>query len=284
MSSASINSLLNLLQISDSAFPTGSFAHSAGLEAAYQRGFLTSSEKVEQFLLASLENGPSMYLSWGKRERCGLTLKQSCLWIGFWMLRWATTLPTEQAHNRAGLWSRLPVRRTEVANWLTFRTWFMMESCWDIRLWCTASSARSWVSPKTRLLCPSSSAHSEQWWPLLCDLEPQALSRVSECSLSSSQEYQKLSTAIDGEPPIKPPMCSPWSTWCRVPTTSCSPACSTRDANKRSTIQKNINEFKPAKVHSTSKFFIHFAHTLHSLKANLDHVATRGHGLPLLLV
>ncbi|KAK8785686.1 hypothetical protein V5799_007959 [Amblyomma americanum] len=56
MSSLDTNSLLNLLQISDSAFPTGSFAHSGGLEAAYQRGFLTSSEKVQQFLLASLEN------------------------------------------------------------------------------------------------------------------------------------------------------------------------------------------------------------------------------------
>lgn len=56
MSSHDTNSLLNLLQISDSAFPTGSFAHSAGLEAAYQRGLLTTSEKVEQFLLASIEN------------------------------------------------------------------------------------------------------------------------------------------------------------------------------------------------------------------------------------
>lgn len=56
MSSHDTNSLLNLLQISDSAFPTGSFAHSAGLEAAYQRGLLTTSEKVEQFLLASVEN------------------------------------------------------------------------------------------------------------------------------------------------------------------------------------------------------------------------------------
>uniref|UniRef100_A0A224Z560 Urease accessory protein uref posttranslational modification n=1 Tax=Rhipicephalus zambeziensis TaxID=60191 RepID=A0A224Z560_9ACAR len=56
MSSPDTNSLLNLLQISDSAFPTGSFAHSAGLEAAYQRGFLTTSEKVEKFLLASTEN------------------------------------------------------------------------------------------------------------------------------------------------------------------------------------------------------------------------------------
>ncbi|XP_049519687.1 uncharacterized protein LOC119445919 isoform X2 [Dermacentor silvarum] len=56
MSSSATNSLLNLLQISDSAFPTGSFAHSAGLEVAYQRGFLTTSEKVEKFLLASVEN------------------------------------------------------------------------------------------------------------------------------------------------------------------------------------------------------------------------------------
>lgn len=56
MSSPDTNSLLNLLQISDSAFPTGSFAHSAGLEAAYQRGFLSTSEKVEKFLLASTEN------------------------------------------------------------------------------------------------------------------------------------------------------------------------------------------------------------------------------------
>nr|XP_054931242.1 uncharacterized protein LOC126540132 isoform X2 [Dermacentor andersoni] len=56
MSSPDTNYLLNLLQISDSAFPTGSFAHSAGLEVAYQRGFLTTSEKVEKFLLASVEN------------------------------------------------------------------------------------------------------------------------------------------------------------------------------------------------------------------------------------
>ncbi|XP_065286429.1 uncharacterized protein [Dermacentor albipictus] len=56
MSSPDTNYLLNLLQISDSAFPTGSFAHSAGLEVAYQRGFLNTSEKVEKFLLASVEN------------------------------------------------------------------------------------------------------------------------------------------------------------------------------------------------------------------------------------
>lgn len=69
MSSASINSLLNLLQISDSAFPTGSFAHSAGLEAAYQRGFLASSEKVEQFLLASLENVGSFSVPFVREAR-----------------------------------------------------------------------------------------------------------------------------------------------------------------------------------------------------------------------
>ncbi|XP_040066750.1 urease accessory protein UreF isoform X3 [Ixodes scapularis] len=34
--------LLNLLQISDSAFPTGSFAHSGGFEVAGQRGFIDS--------------------------------------------------------------------------------------------------------------------------------------------------------------------------------------------------------------------------------------------------
>uniref|UniRef100_A0A4D5RXV5 Putative urease accessory protein uref posttranslational modification n=1 Tax=Ixodes scapularis TaxID=6945 RepID=A0A4D5RXV5_IXOSC len=48
--------LLNLLQISDSAFPTGSFAHSGGFEVAGQRGFIDSADKVEQFLVASLEN------------------------------------------------------------------------------------------------------------------------------------------------------------------------------------------------------------------------------------
>ncbi|CAN7984790.1 unnamed protein product [Ixodes hexagonus] len=53
---AATSSFLNLLQISDSAFPTGSFAHSGGFEAAGQRGFLASADKVEQFLVASLEN------------------------------------------------------------------------------------------------------------------------------------------------------------------------------------------------------------------------------------
>ncbi|CAN7975343.1 unnamed protein product [Ixodes persulcatus] len=55
-STAATSLLLNLLQISDSAFPTGSFAHSGGFEAAGQRGFIDSADKVEQFLVASLEN------------------------------------------------------------------------------------------------------------------------------------------------------------------------------------------------------------------------------------
>lgn len=69
MSSSDTNVLLNLLQISDSAFPTGSFAHSAGLEAAYQRGFLTTSDKVEKFLLASVENVGSFSVPFVKEAR-----------------------------------------------------------------------------------------------------------------------------------------------------------------------------------------------------------------------
>ncbi|XP_037513862.1 uncharacterized protein LOC119390342 [Rhipicephalus sanguineus] len=69
MSSPDTNVLLNLLQISDSAFPTGSFAHSAGLEAAYQRGFLTTSEKVEEFLLASVENVGSFSVPFVREAR-----------------------------------------------------------------------------------------------------------------------------------------------------------------------------------------------------------------------
>lgn len=69
MSSPDTNVLLNLLQISDSAFPTGSFAHSAGLEAAYQRGFLTTSDKVEKFLLASVENVGSFSVPFVKEAR-----------------------------------------------------------------------------------------------------------------------------------------------------------------------------------------------------------------------
>src|SRR5439155_18422800 len=53
-------SLLSLLQWSDSAFPTGGYAHSAGLESYCQAGMIRDAEGVESFLLAQLEgaSGP----------------------------------------------------------------------------------------------------------------------------------------------------------------------------------------------------------------------------------
>lgn len=43
-----------LWQLTDSAFPTGGFAHSGGLEAAYQQGEVQTVEDVETFIRASL--------------------------------------------------------------------------------------------------------------------------------------------------------------------------------------------------------------------------------------
>ncbi|MDC0739756.1 urease accessory protein UreF [Polyangium mundeleinium] len=46
---------LLLLQLADSAFPTGGFAHSGGLEAAAQLGEITGPSSLERFLLHNLE-------------------------------------------------------------------------------------------------------------------------------------------------------------------------------------------------------------------------------------
>ena len=48
--------LLSLLQISDTAFPTGSFAHSMGLEAFYDAGELTGDEDLRSFVRLSLNS------------------------------------------------------------------------------------------------------------------------------------------------------------------------------------------------------------------------------------
>ncbi|MDA1192759.1 MAG: urease accessory protein UreF, partial [Candidatus Poribacteria bacterium] len=50
-------SLLHLLQMTDSAFPTGSFAHSFGLETYVQRGIVHDRASFEAFLRSSLANG-----------------------------------------------------------------------------------------------------------------------------------------------------------------------------------------------------------------------------------
>ena len=43
-----------LWQLADSAFPTGGFAHSAGLEAAWQHGEVRNRSELQGYLLASL--------------------------------------------------------------------------------------------------------------------------------------------------------------------------------------------------------------------------------------
>jgi len=43
-----------LLQLADSAFPTGGFAHSAGLEAAWQQGEVPNAAALQSFLVDSL--------------------------------------------------------------------------------------------------------------------------------------------------------------------------------------------------------------------------------------
>jgi urease accessory protein len=54
-------SLLSLLHFTDTAFPTGGYAHSFGLERYCQAGIVGDAEGVERFLLAQLEGsaGPA---------------------------------------------------------------------------------------------------------------------------------------------------------------------------------------------------------------------------------
>ena len=50
-------SILLLFQLTDSFFPTGSFAHSFGLETYIQKGIITDQERFESFLRAILHFG-----------------------------------------------------------------------------------------------------------------------------------------------------------------------------------------------------------------------------------
>ena len=51
-----MNTLLTLLHISDSSYPTGAFGHSWGLEAAIMKGLVTCFDELYQWGLTSLEH------------------------------------------------------------------------------------------------------------------------------------------------------------------------------------------------------------------------------------
>ncbi len=63
-------------QLADSAFPTGGFAHSGGLEAAWQHGEVRDSEELFEFLQASLNQAghaalPFVQAAHGEPQRLG---------------------------------------------------------------------------------------------------------------------------------------------------------------------------------------------------------------------
>ena len=64
-------SLLTLLQLTDSFFPTGAFAHSFGLETYVQRELVNDAETFERFLRSTLHHG----LRNGDAVAIGLTYK-----------------------------------------------------------------------------------------------------------------------------------------------------------------------------------------------------------------
>ncbi|GIY56616.1 urease accessory protein F [Caerostris extrusa] len=53
------DNLCTILQLCDSAFPTGGFSHSMGTEAATQHQFISDYESLKTFILSCLENAGS---------------------------------------------------------------------------------------------------------------------------------------------------------------------------------------------------------------------------------
>ncbi|XP_077998765.1 uncharacterized protein LOC144451735 [Glandiceps talaboti] len=54
--------LINILQLADSAFPTGSFSYSQGLEASFQQGHINGKRSFQDFVMCTLENAGSFSL------------------------------------------------------------------------------------------------------------------------------------------------------------------------------------------------------------------------------
>ncbi|XP_069122779.1 uncharacterized protein [Argopecten irradians] len=60
--SLSTSTLLTVLQVSDTVFPTGGFAHSLGLETAVRQRILKTPEELNDYILCTLENSGSFCL------------------------------------------------------------------------------------------------------------------------------------------------------------------------------------------------------------------------------
>ncbi|KAG8194279.1 hypothetical protein JTE90_004511 [Oedothorax gibbosus] len=58
--------IYTILQICDSAFPTGGFSHSMGTEAALQNSYITDQDDLKNFTLCCLENAGSFCLPFVK--------------------------------------------------------------------------------------------------------------------------------------------------------------------------------------------------------------------------
>ena len=68
--------LLSILQLSDSVFPTGGFAHSVGFESYDKYGLMTSSSQMEGFMSRALENTGSYMLPFVNEARAAGSIEE----------------------------------------------------------------------------------------------------------------------------------------------------------------------------------------------------------------